>query len=885
MVSLSQESIDEFRARTALETALGQLDSSWLILVDLRINGPTDATAADYVALHPRRGIALIDVILSRTGDPAQRLRDFLDGERFPARFPGTLPIVRLVLRPTEATMFGRRVHGAFAAAPPITIADAGWVAAVNDLLVPADPSAPRPVLPLLRRSGLGAAGAARQKSREQARQAEKPAARPDETWAVTPDRWPDKVAAATPLKRSGKPAPDSQPSNTAPSPPAPPPPEASAPPRARAPEKAAAPIVHPEPDHRPTEKSDGTTRQAAISTAASEEPPAPPQARAPEPAPTPIVHPEPKHRPTEKSDGTTRQAAISAAAPEEPPAPPRARAPEPAPAPIVHSEPEHRPTEKSDRTTRRAAESEETPPQPDRSETPRRGAPKPHEKPSAARQAVPVDEEPILDLETSRAAEPTDPSHDVPLYDEPDRLAHDKLADERQGGGGVDNAYSSSLIGPIARLVRRQRGRAWVPPRPPSAPPRRMAEEDIAVEPVEPPYRRGHDALDSGLTAQRGEDFLDLPAGASWRGHAAAAIVLVALLGGGIAWLSSGDSANKLVARLPGASSTTTLPITPPAADLNPADSAPPPAQSEASPQPSESASARMPEAETKATPPAPPAAAPAPPAPLAAAPVPPAAAPALPAVAPATPAPKPAPPAVAVAPAPPVAAPATPAPAESSVASLPVMPPLPKPKPAPPPAAAPSEVAKATEQQPARPAPPPVATETPAPAPAAPVPKSNPPRELAEKPAPPAPRAKSQRTAKTERPDNQAPAAASPPRARPAAPREPGDLGPPIDLADLPDLPPGETAAPSSSPAPLERRQSPTPTLASTSAARMHGPTSLLPPSLNAPASAQQAGSSEVCRSYTSMKTLLGQQRQVSGLACRDTNGQWQIITELPD
>jgi surface antigen len=63
------------------------------------------------------------------------------------------------------------------------------------------------------------------------------------------------------------------------------------------------------------------------------------------------------------------------------------------------------------------------------------------------------------------------------------------------------------------------------------------------------------------------------------------------------------------------------------------------------------------------------------------------------------------------------------------------------------------------------------------------------------------------------------------------------------------------------------------------------MHGPTSLLPPSLNAPASAQQAGSSEVCRSYTSMKTLLGQQRQVSGLACRDTNGQWQIITELPD
>jgi hypothetical protein len=856
MVSLSQESIDEFRARTALETALGQLDSSWLILVDLRINGPTDATAADYVALHPRRGIALIDVILSRTGDPAQRLRDFLDGERFPARFPGTLPIVRLVLRPTEATMFGRRVHGAFAAAPPITIADAGWVAAVNDLLVPADPSASRPVLPLLRRSALGAAGAARQRSREQPRQAEKPAARPDETWDVTPERWPDKVAAATPLKRSGKPAPDSQPSNAAPPPPAPPPPEAPAPPRARAPEKAPAPIVHPKPEHR-----------------------------------------SPEHRPTDKSEGAPRQAAVSTAASEEPPAPPRARAPETAPVPIVQPEPEHRPTEKSDGVTLRAAESEQMPFPPDRPKTLRREAPKPHEKPpAAARPAAPVDEESILDRGTSGAAEAAAdqshdvPLHDVPLYDEPardglahdrlvsdralhdrlthDRLAHDRPAVERQRG---DSAYSPSIIGPmIARLVTRQRGRASVPPRPPSVSPRRMAE-DAAVEPiVEPPYRRGHDALDSGLTAQRGEDFPDLPAGASWRGHAAAAIVLVALLGGGIAWLSGGDSANKLVAGLPGASSTTTLPVTPPAADVNPADSAPtPPAQSEASPRPSASASARMPEAETKATPPAPPAAAPAPPA---AAPAPPAAAPALPAAAPATPIPTPSPPAVAVAPAPPVAAPATPAPAESSVASLPIAPPLPRPKPAPPPAAAPSEVAKAPEQ----PAPPPAATETPASAP-----KANPPRELAEKPAPPAPRAKPQKTAKTERSSDQAPAAASPPRARPAAPREPGDLGPPIDLADLP---PGETAAPSSSPAPLER-QSPAPTLASTSAARMHGPTSLLPPSLNAPASAQQAGSSEVCRSYTSMKTLLGQQRQVSGLACRDTNGQWQIITELPD
>src|SRR5260370_38050719 len=145
MASLSQESIDEFRTRTAIEAALNQLDASWVVLVDLRIDGPTDATAADYVALHPQRGIALIDVILSRTGDPAARLRKFLQDEGFFARFPGRLPIVRLVLKPIEAASFGRRVYAAFAAAPPLSIADPAWLDAMTRLLVPSAPSTGQP--------------------------------------------------------------------------------------------------------------------------------------------------------------------------------------------------------------------------------------------------------------------------------------------------------------------------------------------------------------------------------------------------------------------------------------------------------------------------------------------------------------------------------------------------------------------------------------------------------------------------------------------------------------------------------------------------------------------------------------------------------------------
>src|SRR5471030_1339348 len=102
MVNLSQESIEEFRVRMALESALIQLDPRWLIFGDLRVNGPNDAAVADYVALHPRHGVALIDVLANRTGDPEKLLLKFLSDHAFSARFPGILPIVRLVLKPGD---------------------------------------------------------------------------------------------------------------------------------------------------------------------------------------------------------------------------------------------------------------------------------------------------------------------------------------------------------------------------------------------------------------------------------------------------------------------------------------------------------------------------------------------------------------------------------------------------------------------------------------------------------------------------------------------------------------------------------------------------------------------------------------------------------------
>ncbi len=106
---------------------------------------------------------------------------------------------------------------------------------------------------------------------------------------------------------------------------------------------------------------------------------------------------------------------------------------------------------------------------------------------------------------------------------------------------------------------------------------------------------------------------------------------------------------------------------------------------------------------------------------------------------------------------------------------------------------------------------------------------------------------------------------------------------------MADLPrSETPAKPVAPSETTVPDASTDAPTAgvanaTVANAGVSRPHGPTSLLLPSNRRPTPEQSAANSEVCRSYTATKTLLGQPRQVNGLACRDGKGGWQIITEL--
>jgi len=193
MVNLSQDSIDEFRVRTALESALIQLDASWLILGDLRLDGPNQAAAADYAVLNPQYGVALIDVVHRRTGEPEQRLRRFLNERGFAGRFPGALPIVRLVLTQCDAASLERQLRAAFGQATPIGIADPDWVAAINALLAPATAATTRPGFPPFRRPTPRRRDAPERDATQQA----------DESWNVAPE---------APPKPEAQPKPETQP-------------------------------------------------------------------------------------------------------------------------------------------------------------------------------------------------------------------------------------------------------------------------------------------------------------------------------------------------------------------------------------------------------------------------------------------------------------------------------------------------------------------------------------------------------------------------------------------------------------------------------------------------------------------------------------------------
>jgi hypothetical protein len=123
-------------SRAAVEAALLALDADWMALADLVIGGGDGEVVADYVLMHPRRGIVLIDIPPGRGGDPAEGFRKFLEHEDFGRFFPGFLPVISLVIDPEDAAELGSRIDAALAALPPLGIEEPDWAEMVNTMLV-----------------------------------------------------------------------------------------------------------------------------------------------------------------------------------------------------------------------------------------------------------------------------------------------------------------------------------------------------------------------------------------------------------------------------------------------------------------------------------------------------------------------------------------------------------------------------------------------------------------------------------------------------------------------------------------------------------------------------------------------------------------------------
>ncbi len=178
--------------------------------------------------------------------------------------------------------------------------------------------------------------------------------------------------------------------------------------------------------------------------------------------------------------------------------------------------------------------------------------------------------------------------------------------------------------------------------------------------------------------------------------------------------------------------------------------------------------------------------------------------------------------------------------------------------------------------------------ATSPPDSGPAPPAPQEEPPRTAATPPATPAKPtpgpapspAKPTRTAKAEPPPRPAaPARREPSPASRTRPIENPDR-PPIDAADLPPL---------DEPPPAPQR--PTPFAAPAGSSEPPGG-ALGPPvplwraqaSNAAPSPAAAEPSTRECRPYTSSTTLTGRGLRVEGIACRGSDGQWRLVSEVP-
>lgn len=121
-------------------TALEGLGRGWLILRNCRLGCP-QGRGLPSALIHPAVGVALLDILPSESPGAIEAFRARLAAARFPAIFPGYLPVVHLRLAPRQLEELRTRLDRAFAAQPPLSLPGGdAWITAVARALTTEQP-------------------------------------------------------------------------------------------------------------------------------------------------------------------------------------------------------------------------------------------------------------------------------------------------------------------------------------------------------------------------------------------------------------------------------------------------------------------------------------------------------------------------------------------------------------------------------------------------------------------------------------------------------------------------------------------------------------------------------------------------------------------------
>lgn len=128
---------------------LAGLGPDWVLVAGARLA----ADPIDMVLLHPRLGVALLQVAPRWTIDAPGRLRQRLDQARFGAIFNGHLPVVHRMVTPRDLPDLPRLLAEGFAGQPPLNLpAGDAWMRVVHRALLTMP--MPEPRAPHLRAAG-----------------------------------------------------------------------------------------------------------------------------------------------------------------------------------------------------------------------------------------------------------------------------------------------------------------------------------------------------------------------------------------------------------------------------------------------------------------------------------------------------------------------------------------------------------------------------------------------------------------------------------------------------------------------------------------------------------------------------------------------------------